>query len=247
MVIEYDNEYYIEEEEEQHSAILAILLLFIAEKEAIRLAMSEDVHAWYSKYGTQGVVTYMQSRKLIPKTTLTRRASLLGQLNAKVDALGRAERNFFVEVMQTLYPDLERDTILNTKWAADGLTFNDRVRRDVVELKHFMEKELTSNLIRKDTADVLDDALAKKLKTIENRVVTRYQTEMVALVNLHKQSEWKAAGIERYKFKAIMDERTSEICREMNNKTFLLEELEVGINAPPLHPRCRSHIVPLRG
>lgn len=49
---------------------------------------------------------------------------------------------------------------------------------------------------------------------------------------------------ESYQFLATLDSRTSDICTSMNDLIFKYSEGEVGVNIPPLHPNCRSTIVP---
>lgn len=54
-----------------------------------------------------------------------------------------------------------------------------------------------------------------------------------------KQAQ-KELGIKYFKYDAHLDSRTSQICREMNGKIFKIDDYEIGVNAPPLHPNCRS-------
>lgn len=49
--------------------------------------------------------------------------------------------------------------------------------------------------------------------------------------------------IKKYKYLAELDKHTSEICQELDGQVFLLEEAEVGINYPPMHPNCRSTVI----
>jgi NAD+--asparagine ADP-ribosyltransferase len=42
---------------------------------------------------------------------------------------------------------------------------------------------------------------------------------------------------------AVMDSKTSEICREHDEKEYDVSDATVGRNYPPLHPRCRSTTV----
>lgn len=44
-------------------------------------------------------------------------------------------------------------------------------------------------------------------------------------------------------FNAILDNRTSEICTELNGSVVLIVNLVRGVNAPPMHPHCRSYLV----
>ena len=48
------------------------------------------------------------------------------------------------------------------------------------------------------------------------------------------------AGIDEYTYLATLDLKTSEICRRLDGKTFLLSERQEGVNYPPMHPNCRS-------
>jgi len=48
-----------------------------------------------------------------------------------------------------------------------------------------------------------------------------------------------------YRFVAIDDERTSEICSWYSGKTFSVDSAEMSIANPPLHPNCRSYLEPV--
>jgi len=50
------------------------------------------------------------------------------------------------------------------------------------------------------------------------------------------------AGISYFRFVAVIDFRTSDICRWMNGKIFNVNNVEQF--RPPLHPHCRSRLVP---
>lgn len=51
---------------------------------------------------------------------------------------------------------------------------------------------------------------------------------------------YKEIGIEEYKYEAVLDSATSEICRELHGKKFKISEAKPGKNYPPMHPWCRS-------
>lgn len=50
-------------------------------------------------------------------------------------------------------------------------------------------------------------------------------------------------GYQYYIYDAFLDDRTSTICRELDGKRFKIDEAEVGVNYPPMHPNCRSTVV----
>ncbi len=47
-------------------------------------------------------------------------------------------------------------------------------------------------------------------------------------------------GLDRYKYLATLDLRTSQTCRLHDDKVYKYADRKVGINYPPLHPNCRS-------
>ncbi|MBF2215527.1 minor capsid protein [Staphylococcus haemolyticus] len=47
-----------------------------------------------------------------------------------------------------------------------------------------------------------------------------------------------------YQFVAKIDSKTTKTCRSLNDKTFKVKDMVPGVNAPPMHPFCRSAVVP---
>ena len=50
-----------------------------------------------------------------------------------------------------------------------------------------------------------------------------------------------------YQFVAKIDSKTTKTCRGLNNETFKVKDMVPGVNAPPMHPCCRSAVVPYVG
>lgn len=65
-------------------------------------------------------------------------------------------------------------------------------------------------------------------------------TESHYLATQMHMASYEEAGIEKYHFTAVLDLKTSEICRELDGKTFAVKDKQVGVNCPPMHPWCRS-------
>ncbi|MGI6689328.1 MAG: minor capsid protein [Christensenellales bacterium] len=71
------------------------------------------------------------------------------------------------------------------------------------------------------------------------------RTETNYITNQATAEAYADAGIERYRYMAVLDGRTSRMCQEKDGQEFLLSEKEVGVNYPPLHPWCRSSVEPV--
>ncbi|MCG2467654.1 minor capsid protein [Staphylococcus epidermidis] len=50
-----------------------------------------------------------------------------------------------------------------------------------------------------------------------------------------------------YKYVAKLDSKTTKTCRGLNGKVFKVKDMKPGVNAPPMHPFCRSSVVPYVG
>lgn len=47
-----------------------------------------------------------------------------------------------------------------------------------------------------------------------------------------------------YKYVAKINKKTSKLCHSLNGKVFKVKDMIPGVNAPPMHPWCRSTTVP---
>ncbi|MDO4271552.1 MAG: minor capsid protein [Candidatus Saccharibacteria bacterium] len=70
------------------------------------------------------------------------------------------------------------------------------------------------------------------------------RTETNYFHNASAIESYRSMGIEEFKFSATLDIRTSAICQSMDGKIFKVKDAIPGENCPPLHPNCRSAVVP---
>ena len=71
------------------------------------------------------------------------------------------------------------------------------------------------------------------------------RTEVNYFCNQGALEGYREAEIEEYEFLATLDLRTSAACRELDGKKFPLAKAQPGKNCPPMHPYCRSTVVPI--
>ena len=69
-------------------------------------------------------------------------------------------------------------------------------------------------------------------------------TESNHIITEAQANAFEGYGLKRYEIIAVMDDRTTEICKRFDGKEFNLEDRQTGLNAPPFHVRCRSTIAP---
>ena len=66
------------------------------------------------------------------------------------------------------------------------------------------------------------------------------RTEVNHFNNEADNLTYKELNVEKYVFLATLDNRTSNICQDHDNKRYDVSKKESGVNFPPLHPNCRS-------
>ncbi|EGQ0365413.1 minor capsid protein, partial [Staphylococcus pseudintermedius] len=127
-----------------------------------------------------------------------------------------------------------------------GVTWSERLWDDMDLVRKEVERVATNVVNRgrhpneyvadfkKKTGATTHDA--KRLLVTES---ARVQTEAQKLSYLETLGE---DG--EYEFVAKRDEKTSKVCRHHDKKVYKVKDMVPGVNAPPMHPHCRSTTIP---
>lgn len=110
---------------------------------------------------------------------------------------------------------------------------------------NIMKTIIQDSVLGKDFLFVVFD-IERELNKFINRLNTLIRTESNYIYNQGKIYEYKRNKIEFYKYVAVVDDRTTAICLSLNGNIFKVDECVVGINCPPMHPNCRSTIIPFK-
>ena len=149
------------------------------------------------------------------------------------------------------YPFAKLDTdkinkLLAKPWAPDGSNFSKRIWGDHrPQLVQKLNKDFTQAIIRGDTPNKIISQISKEFDVAKSRAANLIQTESAYFASISTRDAFKETGIEKYEILATLDNRTSEICQEMDGKVFSMSEYEVGITAPPFHNFCRTTYIPI--
>ena len=134
---------------------------------------------------------------------------------------------------------------LNAIWCEDGKHWSNRIWNNKSALQELVKKGMVDCIAR----GVSKDELVKQLMRDFNRGFYEAdrlaRTELTYIQTQSTMDKYREAGIEKYEFLAEIDSRTSEICKKLNGKVFAMKDAVVGENLPPLHPNCRSTILPV--
>lgn len=138
----------------------------------------------------------------------------------------------------TKMPNSYVERALNSRW--NGSNFSSRIWDNTDKLADrlkelFTVKEL-SNMSEREMIKRIDQEFNVG-KFNASRLI---RTEVNYFYSKTKLDNWKKRGVKQYQLIAILDSRTSKICRSLNKKIFNVSDAVFGKNMPPLHPFCRT-------
>lgn len=136
------------------------------------------------------------------------------------------------------------DMVIRKPWAQDGKDFSDRIWTNKEKLVNSLHTELTQSIIRGSDPRQAINNLAKTMNVSRSQAGTLIMTESAAIASAAQKDCFKELGVEEYEVLETLDGSTCDICQEMDGKVFKMSEYEVGMTAPPFHPRCRGCTVP---
>lgn len=136
------------------------------------------------------------------------------------------------------------DMLIKKPWAQDGKIFSDRIWANKEKLVTNLHTELTQCIVRGESPRIAAERLAKKMNVSKVQAGTLIMTEAAAIASASQKECFKELGMEQYEFDATLDGSTCETCQGMDTKVFPMAQFEVGVTAPPVHPRCRCCVLP---
>lgn len=143
----------------------------------------------------------------------------------------------------TVLGNQQVERAVQTKWL--GANYSDRIWNNKNSLLQQLDQLIPQQFVRGKGSYAVGKQLANKLNTSYKNAVRLIRTEMNHISSQAALKSYRDSDIvDRYEFLATLDNRTSEICRELDGKVFKVSEGKAGINLPPMHPNCRSTTVP---
>lgn len=133
------------------------------------------------------------------------------------------------------------DTVLRMNWS--GKHYSERIWNNTQQVAEKTQEEILLSLLtgktEKEAAESISLTFARG--AAQSRRLIRTESNFVA-TEMNFQA-YEAAEIEKYRYLATLDLKTSKVCRKLDGKTFPVRERQTGVNAPPMHPWCRSTTV----
>ena len=135
-------------------------------------------------------------------------------------------------------PETEIKRLQGLKWT--GEAYSDRIWSNTGALASSVKDELLVSLMTGRSVRDTSQAIAERFEVGKNKARRLVRTESAFFHNQMELLSYEDAEIEKYKFVAVLDKRTSHICQQHDNKVYNTDDAVPGVNYPPLHPWCRS-------
>ncbi len=134
------------------------------------------------------------------------------------------------------------DSMLKSRWS--GKNYSNRIWDNTNALAESLKDEMLMGVLTNKTEKEMADTIMNKFAVGTYQARRLIQTESAAMTAFADQQAFKDAGIEKEMFIAVHDSRTSQICQHHDRSIVEIAKAKVGVNVPPLHPNCRSHMIP---
>lgn len=128
--------------------------------------------------------------------------------------------------------------LLQSEWS--GANYSARIWKNTQGLAKEVKEQMIIGLLTGKRQEEMAREIANKYATgaFEARRLVRTESNFVN--GQMQMAAYEECDAEKYEFVAVLDLRTSEQCRELDGKVFLIKDAMPGKNINPMHPFCRS-------
>lgn len=128
--------------------------------------------------------------------------------------------------------------LLQSEWS--GANYSARIWKNTQGLAKEVKEQMIIGLLTGKRQEEMAREIANKYATgaFEARRLVRTESNFVN--GQMQMAAYEECDAEKYEFVAVLDLRTSEQCRELDGKVFLVKDAVPGKNINPMHPFCRS-------
>lgn len=125
----------------------------------------------------------------------------------------------------------------------EGEMFSDRIWRNKEKLVGKLRSEIERGMILGDSIDKMARRIRRIFGSSAYESKRLMRTEMARCMSMAQDKIYRESGVvKQILFDATLDQKTSYICQEHDGHLY---DIESDYPKPPLHPNCRSCIVPV--
>ncbi|MCC0643837.1 MULTISPECIES: minor capsid protein [unclassified Clostridioides] len=227
----------------------------------------------YIKYGEENVISQKWMKELesaVKRVRISRLEALKLKIRHQVEVLYSKEYEDVNTLITNTYKDSYYHTAfeaqkgigiglaiamislnkINKKvsnpWTTDGITFGNRIwNKHRPRLISELDKGIKQTLINGVSPGDLTNKTNKNFNTSKEEAKLLVKSELAFFSSASQRDCFNSLGVEKYEIVSALDSRVCEKrCSPLDGKVIEMKYYEIGITAPPFHPRCRCVVVP---
>ncbi|MEY8321993.1 minor capsid protein [Lachnospiraceae bacterium 46-61] len=242
-------------------------ILTTSERQAFQMKLNE-----YIKYGSKNGLSKEWVKKLKNASTVhrvTRLQALQYQFRQQIEKLEAIKEYGLTNTLKDIYKEgyyrtayeIQRasgigsafsriderkiEKVLAKPWAADGKSFSERIwGQDRTQLLYQLENRFSQGMIRGESPQKIIKDIQKALHSSEYATRRLVMTESAFFASASRKETYNKLEVKQYKVLAVLDTKTSTVCRDMDGKVFDVKDYQPGLNANPFHANCRTTTAP---
>jgi SPP1 gp7 family putative phage head morphogenesis protein len=134
--------------------------------------------------------------------------------------------------------------ILRQNWS--GKLYSARVWNNCNEVAEQVATLMTEMVMSgKASRQSMDELVGQAIDNGRMAANRLLRTEYNHVAGQAELEAYTDAKVTHYRYIAVLDGRTSQVCRDLDGKVFPIAERKVGKNMHPMHPWCRSSTAPV--
>ena len=138
----------------------------------------------------------------------------------------------------SMLPASRVNKLLTMQWS--GLNYSERIWNNTQTLATELKEQMLIAFMTGAGVSSTASAISRQFQTSAYNARRLVRTETNFIANQAEMDAYKRLGIEKYKYIATLDTRTSAICQSLDGQVFSCDDAQAGVNLPPMHPNCRS-------
>ncbi len=135
------------------------------------------------------------------------------------------------------------EALLRENWSSGG-GFSENIWKNKDQLVKALDDILVKGFGTGDSYEKMSKALAKRMDTSYKNAMRLIRTEASRMSTQGSLAQYKEMGVTQVINIATLDDRTSDICMSIDGLIVDIDKVEIGLNAPPYHPYCRTVLSP---
>lgn len=167
---------------------------------------------------------------------------LQGELKSvSIEELKRNSGIMGMTVTEGMYADMIQAVVDGSFATAN---FSDNIWKYHSELKAELDKLLVKSFTQGDNPRVLARELRNKFEVTQNQAERLMRTETARVQIEMQKHTYNLGEVKRYGY--LAEDSACSICKAVEKGSpYLVSKMEVGYNAPPMHPNCRCSTYPV--